>query len=531
MSLSLSALPEASEKPQASVGGMTNRVQTRLIEANKAARSRRLRVSGGALAFGALSFVVGIAVMVMIDDRLFSNVGMAIAALGAWGCFLAVLPTDRRIIRGLSVWLMMGSGFISQYASSFLIERVSTWSNCSAVDLDGGADSDVLGFCIAETIRYGGDTVLYITAFLVATSTIRPTRRRGRWQFAVMPRAALAIHWLLIKSILGIEGFIWVLTTVLYAFFFQTEDPSKANFRDPFPYGSIIAGIGFTLVSLMCLARVRGAFRMLLAKLGAGGEEDAVSSAAGVAAVMGGIDVATAIARGSESFRAIGFSELTATDLDSNVASPELAAKAKVVRLGAVDYFVSHSWSDDATAKWRALEKVAGEFRNQKKRDANLWLDRACLDQTNITESLQHLPVHLAGCRELLILAGPSYTTRLWTLLEIFVFVQMGGDFNKIKVMPIHQESDAALTTETLAAFKQVDASSAGCRDERHKEQILGIIETAFGEVSAFNVLVKSILAKAMPQRRESAADLITKGFTRMRRPSEITKEQADLEA
>lgn len=85
----------------------------------------------------------------------------------------------------------------------------------------------------------------------------------------------------------------------------------------------------------------------------------------------------------------------------------------------------SRATGDDAAAKWKCLEKVCTDFSEQKKRPAQLWLDRACLDQANITESLAYLPVHLAGCRELLILAGPSYTTRLWTLLEIFVFVQM----------------------------------------------------------------------------------------------------------
>ena len=118
------------------------------------------------------------------------------------------------------------------------------------------------------------------------------------------------------------------------------------------------------------------------------------------------------------------------------------------------------------------------EYAAVKQRPALLWLDRACLDQANITESLQYLPVHLAGCKELLILAGPSYTTRMWTLLEIFVFVQMGGDLQKIRVMLIHAESDTALTTATLDAFKAIDVKLAGCTDPRHKEQILGIIET-----------------------------------------------------
>ena len=43
-----------------------------------------------------------------------------------------------------------------------------------------------------------------------------------------------------------------------------------------------------------------------------------------------------------------------------------------------------------------------------------VWLDKSCIDQTSIDESLACLPVFLAGCRQLLVLAGQTYATRLW---------------------------------------------------------------------------------------------------------------------
>ena len=39
---------------------------------------------------------------------------------------------------------------------------------------------------------------------------------------------------------------------------------------------------------------------------------------------------------------------------------------------------------------------------------------QACIDQTSIDDSLACLPVFLAGCNQLLVLAGPTYTSRLW---------------------------------------------------------------------------------------------------------------------
>jgi hypothetical protein len=49
---------------------------------------------------------------------------------------------------------------------------------------------------------------------------------------------------------------------------------------------------------------------------------------------------------------------------------------------------------------------------------------QACINQTDILKSLECLPIFLAGCRQLLILAGPSYAARLWCAMEIFVFVR-----------------------------------------------------------------------------------------------------------
>ena len=48
--------------------------------------------------------------------------------------------------------------------------------------------------------------------------------------------------------------------------------------------------------------------------------------------------------------------------------------------------------------------------------------DCACIDQTRITETLPYLPVFLAGCKHLLIIAGPTYMERLRCVMELFTF-------------------------------------------------------------------------------------------------------------
>ena len=60
-------------------------------------------------------------------------------------------------------------------------------------------------------------------------------------------------------------------------------------------------------------------------------------------------------------------------------------------------------------------------------RPAMVWIDRCCFDRTNIALSLTCLPIYIAGCKTFLVLAGPTFSSRLWCALEVFVFVRMGG--------------------------------------------------------------------------------------------------------
>ena len=48
--------------------------------------------------------------------------------------------------------------------------------------------------------------------------------------------------------------------------------------------------------------------------------------------------------------------------------------------------------------------------------------DMACIDRNNIEQSLACLPVFLAGCQTLLVVAGPTYCSRLWCVMELFTF-------------------------------------------------------------------------------------------------------------
>ena len=54
-----------------------------------------------------------------------------------------------------------------------------------------------------------------------------------------------------------------------------------------------------------------------------------------------------------------------------------------------------------------------------------LGLAQACIDQSNIAASLPCLPIFLSGCKELLVIAGETYTSRLWCVIELFTFLKV----------------------------------------------------------------------------------------------------------
>ena len=43
-----------------------------------------------------------------------------------------------------------------------------------------------------------------------------------------------------------------------------------------------------------------------------------------------------------------------------------------------------------------------------------LWLDKVCIQQEKLSEGLRSLPIFLAACKQMLVLAGDTYVSRLW---------------------------------------------------------------------------------------------------------------------
>ena len=59
-------------------------------------------------------------------------------------------------------------------------------------------------------------------------------------------------------------------------------------------------------------------------------------------------------------------------------------APSEECELGDCDAFVSYSWKDDGFLKWAALARSCEEFELAYGRVPRFWLDKLCIDQSDI---------------------------------------------------------------------------------------------------------------------------------------------------
>ena len=308
---------------------------------------------------------------------------------------------------------------------------------------------------------------------------------------------------------------------------------NRSAIRDPYPWGRAVYGAGAGILSFIMSPHNRGRLHRRLGRLGGRGSEE--EAAAAISALVAGADPDKALADAAALFRRLRASRLAAEDLaGSGLKGPSatpsatvattadaLAAKTEPAQLGEVTCFLSHSWSDEDAApgqKYKAVALWAREHEETTGEEPTLWLDKACIDQTNIGQSLACLPVFLSGCQILLIVAGPTYCSRLWCVMEIFTFLRMGGARERIELRLIaHPDHDQAAAKKELAAqLATFNAATAQCFKQEDRQRLLAVIEAGFGDFQDFNKDVRTVfehglrrrtslngaLASALPRRR-----------------------------
>jgi hypothetical protein len=274
-------------------------------------------------------------------------------------------------------------------------------------------------------------------------------------EYTMAPRRQLRRLWLVLRLFFiggALLCFAFFISTVLYL----PIDPSGPN-----PFALWILFAANLLAAALVFTRAnRGRVVAWLGTLGK--TDDADNKAAALAALVGSLSAAKAFQLGIENFKTLYFKDLKQEDVAGRKAGtvagdwktspgwPTQELYDKTIRVGQpggpkfgeVDAFISHSWSDDGVAKFECLEEWAEETKAKTGEEVTIWLDKACLDQRDIQASLAGLPVFISGCKHLLVLAGETYASRLWCVIELFVFVQLGRNVKEEMIVKLLNVSD-----------------------------------------------------------------------------------------
>lgn len=237
----------------------------------------------------------------------------------------------------------------------------------------------------------------------------------------------------------------------------------------------------------------RARFMRWLASVGdrSGSAQEKAASVTCLLSGSEGGDAASNLTKASTILRAQPLSTLSRENLVNSKPDPALYADSVSAQFGEIHAFMSHSWSDDGNAKYDKLHEWAKEGPEGEKL---IWLDKSCIDQKNIDESLAALPIFLAACQKLLILAGPSYPTRLWCVMEIFVFMRVNGKGDDLVVKLLNRH------TNLVETFKSFKAEKSRTFLEEDRQRLLAIIEAAFGAFTPFDRIVRTAFDDKLTQ-------------------------------
>ena len=216
----------------------------------------------------------------------------------------------------------------------------------------------------------------------------------------------------------------------------------------------------------------------------AGGEPDSVVHLLGGS----GKQARQRLKLAKEHLRVVPFSALREDDFLTSVAAADLKTRTES-STKEPDAFISHSWSDDGVEKYRCLASWAKHFTDGAGAGNSpvLWLDKACIDQEQISIGLKCLPFWLLMSNRFVIVLGPTYSTRLWCLLELFAFSHVG-------------KPDAIETLDwSEGGNTDISVKNAQCSVVTDYHNLMSIIENSFKTISGFQQLVERIVKK---QRR-----------------------------
>jgi hypothetical protein len=218
--------------------------------------------------------------------------------------------------------------------------------------------------------------------------------------------------------------------------------------------------------------------------------------AAAVAAAIGNNSVEEVQQKASKLLRYVTLDKIRKEELAESEPNPLLYERSMIGKFGDVDAFISHSWSDPSESKWDSLQGWRNRFKMRHGREPRVWFDKCCIDQLSIDDSLMCLPVHLAACKQILMLVGPSYLSRLWCIMELFVFTAAVNDMTRMECIALEESTENASKVkaeeDVEASFRSFNVANCMCHGNGTRDKLLSIIEAGCGTLEGFDTLIRN---------------------------------------
>ena len=120
-----------------------------------------------------------------------------------------------------------------------------------------------------------------------------------------------------------------------------------------------------------------------------------------------------------------------------------------------------------------------------------------------IAQQVPLLPVYVAGCKEFIALAGPTFSLRLWCVIELFTLLSIQG---------IDPSNERKLTLLPFGPPPFADGpfrvSNAKCADREMENLVMGIVERAYPSIEEFEALIaEALVIEKPPAPAEKGAD------------------------
>ena len=168
-----------------------------------------------------------------------------------------------------------------------------------------------------------------------------------------------------------------------------------------------------------------------------------------------------------------------------------------------IDYFMSHSWSDDKILKIKELKRFAKTFHSENERQVTLWFDKCCIDQRDPGNCLLVLPINIGACKNMLVVVGETYMQRLWCVWEMFIlftFCHKELALDRIEVLPLIPIPDV------IKQFENFDLNHAHCFSPNEEYKLRSIIGQVGVERFEMCVMkMTKILSKKLTQPKLSS--------------------------